>query len=78
MAVTDLRAARIAAVDPAVQLARGWSITRRADGSVVRSTADIDVGERVLTRVIDGTFASDVHSTHGSDPPPSLEDVHDD
>jgi exodeoxyribonuclease VII large subunit len=78
IAATDLRAARVAAVDPAVQLARGWSITRRADGSTVRSVADIDVGERVATTVIDGTFASDVRSTHRSDPPPPTEDAPDD
>ena len=37
----DVITARVAAVDPAVQLARGWSITRRADGTVVRSIADL-------------------------------------
>lgn len=62
VATTDLLAARIAAVDPAVQLARGWSITRRADGATVRHVDDIMVGEQVVTTVVDGTFASDVRS----------------
>jgi exodeoxyribonuclease VII large subunit len=53
-------AARIAAVDPEVQLARGWSITRRSDGSVVRSVADVSDGELISTAVADGTVSSTV------------------
>jgi len=50
----DLVAARIAALDPAVQLARGWSITRRADGSIVRSITDVDVDDTLTVAVADG------------------------
>jgi exodeoxyribonuclease VII large subunit len=56
----DVTAARIAAVDPAVQLARGWSITRRSDGSLVRSVADVSDGELISTSVADGTVSSTV------------------
>lgn len=54
----DVFAARAAALDPAVQLARGWSITRSADGRVVRSTADVEPGREVVTTVIDGRFTA--------------------
>jgi exodeoxyribonuclease VII large subunit len=56
----DVLAARIAALDPAVQLARGWSITRAADGSVVRSVTDVTPGAALSTRVADGTIVSTV------------------
>jgi exodeoxyribonuclease VII large subunit len=56
----DLVAARVALVDPAVQLARGWSITRRADGSVVRSVADVEAGTPLVTTLADGTVTSTV------------------
>jgi len=78
IAATDLRAARVAAVDPAVQLARGWSITRRSDGTTVRSITDVAVGERVVTKVLDGTFTSDINSTYGSDTAPTPEEDPDD
>jgi exodeoxyribonuclease VII large subunit len=63
----DVAAARIAAVDPAVQLARGWSITRRSDGSLVRSVADVSDGESISTAVADGTVSSTV-TTSFTDP----------
>ena len=52
--------ARTRALDPAIALARGWSITRRDDGTVVRSTDDIAAGETVTTQVADGTFSSTI------------------
>ena len=59
----DVITARVAAVDPAVQLARGWSITRRADGTVVRSIADLPVGADVTTALADGLVTSTVTAT---------------
>ncbi len=59
----DLLDARRAAVDPAVQLARGWTITRRADGGIVRSTNDTTPGDELHTSTIDGTVHSTVTST---------------
>ncbi len=63
----DVLAARIAALDPSVQLARGWSITRRADGRVVRSVADLAGGEAITTSLADGDVASIVEHTRPRD-----------
>ena len=60
----DVVAARIAAVDPAVQLARVWTITRRADGAVVRSVADVAQGERLATTTLDGDIHSVIDAVH--------------
>ena len=54
----DVLSARIAAVDPAVQLARGWTITRTTDGRVVRSVDDVAAGATVTTAVLDGEITS--------------------
>ncbi len=59
----DVIAARVAAVDPAVQLARGWSITRDADGAVVRSIEQATDGALLVTELADGTISSTVTST---------------
>jgi len=59
----DVTAARVAAVDPAVQLARGWSITRRADGTVVRSVDDLAVDDTITTALADGAVTSTVTAT---------------
>jgi len=56
----DVLAARIGAVDPAVQLARGWSITRDEQGRVIRSVADLHPGATLSTRILDGTATSTV------------------
>ena len=60
----DVIAARVGAVDPAVQLARGWSITRRSDGSVIRSVDEASPHESIKTAVADGVITSTV--THAS------------
>ncbi len=59
----DVIAARAAALDPAVQLARGWSITRSADGSIVRSIDELDVDDTISTALADGTITSTVTDT---------------
>ncbi len=59
----DVTVARIAAVDPAVQLARGWSITRRSDGTIVRSVDDLPAGSVITTALADGIATSTVTST---------------
>jgi exodeoxyribonuclease VII large subunit len=60
----DVVSARVAALDPAVQLARGWSITRRADGSVVRSIDALDPDDTITTALADGAVTSTVTATH--------------
>jgi exodeoxyribonuclease VII large subunit len=54
------RRALLAAYDPARLLAHGWSITTAADGRVVRSVADLSVGDVLATRLADGVARSTV------------------
>jgi len=56
----DLFAARLAAVDPARALARGWSITRSESGAIVRSVADLGEGDTLVTQLVDGNVTSTV------------------
>ena len=56
----DAAEARVRALDPARVLARGWSVTRGPDGSVVRSIADVGPGEQLTTQVADGTLTSTI------------------
>ena len=50
--------ARVVLLDPVNLLRRGWSITRDADGRVVRSVDQVESGGLVTTRVADGTLTS--------------------
>lgn len=54
-------ATRADLLDPVHVLARGWSIVRRDDGTVVRSVGDVAVGTELEIRVGDGTL----HATVG-------------
>ncbi len=58
-------AGRNAAVDPIRTMARGWSITRTADGSVLRSAGDAPPGSELLTTLADGTIHSTVVPSDG-------------
>ncbi len=51
---------RVALLDPVNVLARGWSITRTADGRVVRSADDVKVGDEIVTTLRDGTTTATV------------------
>ena len=53
-------AARVAALDPERTLARGWSITRRHDGSLARDAGLLAPGELVITTLALGEFVSRV------------------
>jgi exodeoxyribonuclease VII large subunit len=64
--------ARVRSLDPAVALARGWSITRTDDGRVVRSVADLVPGTHLTTRVADGTATSTITEV---EPSPLDQDV---
>jgi exonuclease VII large subunit len=39
-------------------LARGWSITRLSDGTLVRSPQDVSDGDTLVTALADGTVTS--------------------
>jgi len=55
--------ARVRALDPARVLARGYSITRTADGRVARKVADFVVGDALHTRLAEGVVVSRVEAT---------------
>lgn len=52
--------ARVRAHDPARALARGWSITRTADGRLVRDAASLGPGDEIVTTLADGRVRSTV------------------
>ena len=54
----DTVAARVDAIDPARALARGWSMTRRLDGTLVRDPDQVVTGDVVVTTVAGGTLVS--------------------
>ena len=56
-------------VGPASVLQRGYSMTLRADGAVVRSVGDVAPGQTVQTRLADGSFASIVQGGAGAHGP---------
>ena len=64
----DVFAARVGAVDPSVQLARGWTITRDAGGRIVRSASALAAGDVVTTDFSDGRATSVIDSV---DPQPA-------
>ena len=49
---------RLAAVNPTAVLGRGFSITTRPDGTILRSAAQAVPGQTVVTRLADGRFES--------------------
>jgi exodeoxyribonuclease VII large subunit len=59
----DVVAARVASLDPAVQLGRGWSLTRGPGGTIVRSIADVASGSDLTTQLIDGVLHSTVRTS---------------
>ncbi len=64
----DAVEARVAALDPARALARGWTITRTATGTVVRRTHDVAPGDVLVTTVADGTVTSTVADAPREEP----------
>ena len=52
--------ARLQALDPARVLQRGWSITRLADGTLLRSASDTQTGDALVTQVADGVLTSTI------------------
>ncbi len=65
----DALAPRVAALDPVVQLARGWSITRTADGRLVRRAAEVAPGTVLQTQLADGTLTSTSTTTSTASTP---------
>jgi len=54
--------ARLHSLSPLAVLDRGYALVLTAAGSVVRSTAQVAAGDRVITRLSDGVFTSRVEA----------------
>ena len=52
----------LTAMDPHGVLRRGYSLTMKPDGSLVRSVEAVNAGDAILTRLADGTIGSIVTS----------------
>jgi exodeoxyribonuclease VII large subunit len=59
----EAAADRLALLDPANLMRRGWSITRDAAGTVVRSVHDVAAGAVITTQVADGSLTSRIENT---------------
>jgi exodeoxyribonuclease VII large subunit len=51
---------KVELLDPIHTMSRGWSITRDAQGNVVRSVRDVAQGDILVTTVADGDVTSTV------------------
>lgn len=59
----DALEALVRARDPHLALARGWSITRTADGRIIRSPEDVTIGDVVSIETAGGTITATVTGT---------------
>jgi exodeoxyribonuclease VII large subunit len=55
------------AVSPLATVARGYAILQREDGRIVRSTRDVQAGERLDARIADGVLRVRVEDGHDPD-----------
>ena len=62
----DAVTTRVRVLDPALILRRGWSLTRRQDGMLVRSVQDVSPGEGIVTHLSDGTLDSTIRDQRPS------------
>ncbi len=62
---TEALARQLAAVDPHGVLGRGYSYTTTASGALVASVSDVSDGDRIVTRVRDGSIDSVVGRAAG-------------
>jgi exodeoxyribonuclease VII large subunit len=57
--------ARLHSLSPLAVLDRGYALVLSAEGSVIRSIAQVTPGDQVTTRLAEGTFVSRVETTAG-------------
>jgi exodeoxyribonuclease VII large subunit len=55
---------QLKALNPLAVLTRGYSITRDEKGRIVRTAKDVTVGQRITTRLGQGTMESEVTAKH--------------
>jgi len=55
-------------LDPRELMRRGWSVTRRMDGAVVRSTSELRPSDVITTQFADGSVVSTVDAISVDDP----------
>ncbi|MYL05082.1 MAG: exodeoxyribonuclease VII large subunit [Acidimicrobiaceae bacterium] len=67
----DAIATRVRALDPALILGRGWSLTRRDDGTLLRSVQEVTPGDSIITHLSDGTLDSTIHARHNANEDPN-------
>jgi exodeoxyribonuclease VII large subunit len=58
--ILEMRASTVRLLDPAVTMARGWSVTRDSNGNVVRSTDQVSAGDVLVTSLAQGSITSRV------------------
>lgn len=56
---------RLDALSPERLLERGYSVSRTADGRLIRSVADVQVGDIIHTQVRDGIVQSRIEESNG-------------
>lgn len=59
--------AHLQALSPLAVLGRGYSIMRDERGRIIRSKAEVSVGQLVYSRFVDGTVTSEVKGCHDSE-----------
>ncbi len=62
--------ATVAALDPARVLARGWTLTTRTDGRIVRDPASLEIGDGLVTVFESGRVRSTVDAVAAGEPDP--------
>jgi exodeoxyribonuclease VII large subunit len=60
--------ARLHSLSPLAVLDRGYALVLSAEGSLIRSTSQLSTGDRLTTRLADGSFLSRVESTAAGAP----------
>lgn len=53
-----MMAEKLEAVSPLATIARGYSITQKEDGSVIRNSEQVSTGDRLVTKVAQGEIRS--------------------
>lgn len=66
--------ARVRLLDPAHTLSRGWSLTRTADGRVIRNALDVNVGDEIVTTFASGEARSRVEARSPQTPANDADD----